>query len=86
MREDHEVQYIISQSLVLQQHRLLELQLVGVLAPRQTESGLQVFGQVLLLLDGGNDCFVDGLLVGSFRLRELLLLLGLTVSEEFFLC
>lgn len=57
-----------------------------VLALRQTESGLEVLGQVLLLFDCGNDGLVDGLLVGSFRLREWLLLLGLTLSEELFFC
>ena len=82
---DHEVQHITSKNLVLQQHILLKLQLVGILALCQTESSLQVFGQVLLLLDGRNDSFVDSLLVDSFRFGELFLLLGFTVSEEFFL-
>jgi len=59
---------------------------VGVLALCQTEGGLQVLGQILLLLDGGNDGLVDSFLVGSFRLGEWLLLLGLAVSEELFLC
>ena len=53
---------------------------------RQTESGLEVLGQVLFLLDSGDDGFVYSLLVGSFRLWEWLLLLGLTVSKKFFLC
>lgn len=38
--EADEVQHIITQNLVLQQHTLLELQLVGVLAVCQTEGGL----------------------------------------------
>ena len=58
---------------------------MGILALRQTEGGLQIFGQVLLLLDGGNDSLVDSLLVSSFRLGERVLLLGLAVSEELFL-
>lgn len=82
---DHEVQHIISQNLVLQQYTPLKFQLVGILALRQTEGGLQIFGQVLLLLDGGNDSLVDSLLVSSFRLGERVLLLGLAVSEELFL-
>jgi hypothetical protein len=41
---------------------------------------------MLLLLYSGDDGLVDGLLVGSFRLGEWLLLLGLAVSEELFLC
>jgi len=85
-RKDHGVQHIISQCLVLQQHTLLELQLVGVLALRQTKSGLQVLGQVLLLLDGGNDGLVNSLLVASFRLWEWFLLLGLAIIKELFLC
>jgi len=80
-----QVQRIISQNLVLQQHTLLELQLVGVLTVCQAESGLQVLGQVLLLLDSGDDGFVDSLLVGSFRFGEWVLLLGLALSEELFL-
>ena len=81
-----QVQRIISQNPVLLQHTLLELQLVGVLAVRQAESGLQVLGQVLLLLDSSDNGFVDSLLVGSFRFGEWILLLGLTLSEELFLC
>jgi len=76
----------MSQNPVLQQCTLLELQLVGVLAIRQTEGGLQVLGQILLLLDRGNDGFVDSLLVGSFRFGEWFPLLGLALSEELFLC
>ena len=63
---------------------LLKLQLVGILALRQTKSGLQVLGQVLLLPDGRNYGLVNSLLVGSFRLGERILLFGLTISEELF--
>ena len=79
------MQHIISRNLVLQQHTLLELQVVGVLAIRKTESGLQVLGQVLLLPNGGDDGLVDSLLVSSFRLGEWVLLLRLSFIEELFL-
>lgn len=59
---------------------------MGVLALCETEGGLQILGQVLLLLDGRNDSLVYGLLVSSFRLGEWLLILGLAVGEELFLC
>ena len=59
---------------------------MGVLTVCQAESCLQVLGQVLLLLDGGDDGFVDSLLVAGFRLREWILLFGLAFSEELFLC
>ena len=59
---------------------------MGILALCQTESSLQVLGQILLLLDGGNNSLVDSLLVGSFRLGEWFLLLRLTLIEELFLC
>jgi len=43
--------------------RPLEHHLMRELALRQTKAGFKIFGQVVLLLDGSNDGFVDFLLI-----------------------
>ena len=63
----------------------LEGQLVGVLALREAPACPEVLGEVLGLLDRGNDGRVNSLLVGSLGLGERLLGLGLALSEELLL-
>jgi hypothetical protein len=55
------------------------------LSIRQTPGRLEVFCEVLGLLDGVNDRLVDLLLVSCLRGREGLLRLGLALFEELFL-
>lgn len=65
--------------------RPLEDKLVGELALGETPGRLEVFCEVLSLLDGLDDGLVDLLLVGGLGCREGLLL-GLAVLEELSLC
>lgn len=53
----------------------LPLHLVGLVAVAEAESGGEVAAQEILLLDGGQDGLVDGLLVGGTGAGNLLLLL-----------
>ena len=55
------------------------------LSLRQTPARLEVFCEVLGLLDGVNDCLVDLLLVRCLRGREGLLRLGFAIFEELLL-
>jgi len=56
-------------------HFFLPLHLVGLVAVAEAESGGEVAAQEILLLDGGQDGLVDGLLVGGTGAGNLLLLL-----------
>ena len=58
---------------------------MGVLALGEAEGGGEVLGQVLRLLDGGEDGLVDLLLVRRARLGQGFPLLGLAVGEELLL-
>lgn len=55
------------------QHRL-PLHLVGLVAVPEAERGGEVAAEELLLLDGGEDALIDGLLVRSTGAGDLLLL------------
>jgi hypothetical protein len=70
---------------LINSHPGLELELVRELALRQTEARSEVLVEVLGLLDRGNDCRINRLLVRSLRLWESLLRLRLAISKEFFL-
>ena len=58
---------------------------MGELALGEAEGGGEVLGQVLRLLDGGEDGLVDLLLVRRARLGQGFPLLGLAVGEELLL-
>ena len=58
---------------------------MGELALRQAPARPEVLVEVFRLLDGGDDCGVDRLLVSSLGLGEGLLRLGLALSEELLL-
>lgn len=58
---------------------------MGVLALRETPRCLEVFGEVLGLLDALDHSLVDVLLVGRLGFGEGLLLLGLALREELLL-
>ena len=60
----------------------LENHLVWLVALPQAESRAQVRGEELLLLDGGDQALVDGLLVLGAARCQLLLLWLLTLLEE----
>ncbi len=52
---------------------------------REAPARLEVLGEALLLLYGSDDSGINSLLVGSLRLGEWCLLLGLAVGEKLLL-
>lgn len=63
----------------------LEYQLMSELTLRQTPAGFEVFSEVVGLLDGDDDGFVDLFLVGGPRFWKRLLRFWLSILKELFL-
>ena len=58
---------------------------MGLVAVAEAEGGSEVAAEEILLLDGGKDSLVDGLLVaGASASNDLLLLMGLYISIRSF--